>query len=218
MTEAEFLERASTHLRPEPIGRLDDARGDHDLNRTAPRKPDPKRAAVLIPVVRRETGLTILFTRRSGALRAHSGQISFPGGRIDAADASPLAAAMREAREEIGLDPRFVEPLGYSDTYLSTSGYLVTPAVGLVSEGFSLALNPAEVDEVFETPLAYALDDAHFELHVRPWGGVLRRYYALPFENRYVWGVTAGILRHFTERLRDGGRRYDRDDHRSEAR
>lgn len=214
MTEAEFLDRARARLRPEPIGRLDDARGDHDLNRTAPRRPDPKHAAVLIPIVRRAAGLTVLFTRRSGALRAHSGQISFPGGRIDATDASPLAAALREAREEIGLDARFVEPLGYSDTYLSTSGYLVTPAVGLVSEGFSLALNPAEVEEVFEAPLAHALDDGRFELHVRDWGGVLRRYYALPFENRYVWGVTAGILRHFTERLRDAGRDADR----SEAR
>lgn len=202
MTEDEFLARARAALRPQPIGHVLEARGDHDLNADAPRKADPKRAAVLIPVVRRREGPTVLFTRRSGALRAHSGQISFPGGRIDATDATPLDAALREAREEIGLEARFVEPLGYSDTYLSTSGYLVTPAVGLVAEGFALRLNPAEVEEAFEIPLAAACDDDRFELHVRNWNGRLRRYYALPFENRYVWGVTAGILRHFVERVR----------------
>ncbi|MGJ3264640.1 MAG: CoA pyrophosphatase [Salinarimonas sp.] len=201
MTEAEFLALARARLSPVPIGRLDRARGDHDLNAGAPRAPDPKRAAVLIPVVRRPAGPTLLFTTRSSKLRAHSGQVAFPGGRIDAADASPWDAALREAREEIGLEPRFVERLGYSDTYLSTTGYLVIPVVGLVSEGFALTLNPAEVAEVFEVPLAYAFDEENQELHVREWGGRLRRYYAISHANRYVWGVTAGILRHLHERL-----------------
>ncbi|WP_029029375.1 CoA pyrophosphatase [Salinarimonas rosea] len=201
MTEAELLERARARLAPEPIGRLDEARGDHDLNAGVPRARDPKQAAVLVPIVRRPAGPTLLFTTRSSRLRAHSGQVAFPGGRIDAGDASPWEAALREAREEIGLDARFVERLGYSDTYLSTTGYLVIPVVGLVSEGFALTLNPAEVTEAFEVPVAHAFDEENQELHVRAWNGRLRRYYAISHANRYVWGVTAGILRHLYERL-----------------
>ncbi|GGK37349.1 CoA pyrophosphatase [Salinarimonas ramus] len=201
MTESEFLDLARTRLSPEPIGRLALARGDHDLNAGAPRARDPKRAAVLIPVVRREAGPTLLLTVRSSRLRAHSGQIAFPGGRIDESDACAWHAALREAHEEIGLEARFVERLGYSDTYLSTTGYLVTPVVGLVSEGFTLTLNPAEVTEVFEIPLAYAFDEANQELQVRCWNGHLRRFYAIAHENHYIWGVTAGILRHLYERL-----------------
>lgn len=202
-----FALLAARRLKPEPPGYLDpigNPKGDHELepDGTPFRHPSlPKPAAVLVPIVRRDEGLSVLLTRRGSGLRAHSGQIAFPGGKMDADDPSPISTALREAAEEIGLEGRFVEPLGYGDAYLSSSGYLVTPVVALVRPGFSLTLNPFEVCETFEVPFGFLMDPENHELHAREWNGRLRQYYAMLYEGRYIWGVTAGILRNLYERL-----------------
>ena len=200
----DFLTLAAERLRPEPPDQ-DDAlanpRGDHSLDDVPLVYPlQPKPAAVLVPVVMREEP-ALLLTERASQLRQHSGQIAFPGGRVDPTDASVLDAAYREAEEEIGLSARFISPLGYLDAYLSTTNYLVIPVVGRVSPSYTLNLNPQEVADTFEVPLAFLMDPAHHELHAREWKGRLRRYYAMPYQERYIWGVTAGIIRNLYERL-----------------
>lgn len=201
----EFTERARRHLRREPPG-PDEPRADPKEDAAleivnALHGGKAKAAAVLVPVIAHPDETTVLLTQRATGLRAHSGQIAFPGGRLDPDDASPLAAALREADEEIGLAAGYVRPLGYLDAYLSGTGYLVTPAVALVAPGAPLALNPHEVTETFEVPLGFLMDPARHEIHSREWNGRLRRYYAIPFGDRYIWGVTAGIIRNLYERL-----------------
>ena len=208
-----FAALAGARLRSEaptwtdPTSNPPDLRGDHrfDVDPTPPTLDGPPRpAAVLVPVVARHGDATVLLTQRAASLRSHSGQIAFPGGRVDPTDASPLAAALREAEEEIGLDPALVRPLGFLDAYLSGTGFLVTPVVGLLPPGFSLALNPAEVDDSFEVPLGFLMDPSRHELHARAWKGRQRRYYAIAFGDRYIWGVTAGIIRNLYEKLYGG--------------
>ena len=157
-------------------------------------------AAVLLPIVNRTRGLTVLLTLRASDLRSHSGQVAFPGGKIDAGE-TPRAAALREAREEIGLEERFVEPLGWLDPYLTGTGFRVAPLVALVEPGFALKPNRFEVDEVFETPFAFLMDPANHRLDEREWQGRRRQFYAMPYEGRYIWGATAGILRNLYEKL-----------------
>jgi 8-oxo-dGTP pyrophosphatase MutT (NUDIX family) len=161
----------------------------------------PRTAAVLVPVIEYQAGPSLLLTERATGLSSHSGQIAFPGGRMDPEDASPVETALREAEEEIGLDRGYVRPLGYLDPYLSSSNYFVLPVVAAVRPGAPLAPNPTEVAEVFEVPLAFLMDEANHELHAREWRGGIRQYYAMPFGRRYIWGVTAGILRNMYERL-----------------
>jgi 8-oxo-dGTP pyrophosphatase MutT (NUDIX family) len=179
------------------------ARGDHHIDpvmqaiaEVRPIRP----AAVLVPIIDRDEP-TVLFTQRTAHLSDHAGQISFPGGKIDPGDASPAAAALREAKEEIGLEQRFVEPIGYLDLYMTTLGYRLVPTVARVEPGFDLALNPDEVDNVFEVPLAFLMAKENHALHSREWKGMTRTVYAMPFGERNIWGVTAGILRNLYERI-----------------
>jgi 8-oxo-dGTP pyrophosphatase MutT (NUDIX family) len=157
-------------------------------------------AAVLIPVVEHAEP-TVLLTQRAQHLPDHPGQISFPGGKIDKTDRDPTHAALREAEEEIGLDGAHVEPLGYLDVYMTTLGYRIVPMIARVKPGFALTLNTAEVDNTFEVPLAYVMDLANMQRHSRDWNGMTRHYYAITFGERYIWGVTAGILRNLYDRI-----------------
>jgi 8-oxo-dGTP pyrophosphatase MutT (NUDIX family) len=157
-------------------------------------------AAVLLPIVDRPGGLSVLLTLRAADLRAHSGQVAFPGGKIDAGE-TPREAALREAQEEIGLEERFVEPLGWLDPYFTGTGFRVAPLVALVEPSFALTVNKLEVDKVFETPFAFLMDPANHLLEDREWQGRRRKYYAMPHEGRYIWGATAGILRNLYEKL-----------------
>jgi 8-oxo-dGTP pyrophosphatase MutT (NUDIX family) len=172
--------------------------GDHVFNpeiADALLNIERKQAAVLVPVIHREPEATLLFTERTGGLRAHAGQIAFPGGGIDPDDASPEAAAVREAGEEIGLDPKFIETLGRGPDYLTGSGYHVALVVAVIRPGFELALNPAEVADVFEVPLSFLMDPANHRTGSRVWNGASRTFYEMPFEGRRIWGITAGMVR-----------------------
>jgi 8-oxo-dGTP pyrophosphatase MutT (NUDIX family) len=158
-----------------------------------------KPAAVLIPVIDRPEPQVLLTLRTE--LPSHPGQIAFPGGKIDPQDPSPADAALREAVEEIGLSPALIEPIGYLDLYLTFSGYRILPTLARVEPHYELALCEAEVADAFEVPLAFLMDVQNHALHSRDWKGVTRKYYAMPFGERYIWGVTAGILRNLYERL-----------------
>lgn len=185
-----------------------EAMGDHSFN---PEIADMllamerQQAAVLVPVIDHEPEATLLFTERTGGLRRHAGQISFPGGRIDPEDAGPEAAALREANEEIGLDPKFVETLCRAPDYLTGSGFHVTPVVAIVHPGFALALNPDEVADAFEVPLSFLMDPANHRTGSRIWNGARRYFFEMPFEDRHIWGITAGIVRILYERLYGNG-------------
>ena len=159
-----------------------------------------KPAAVLVPVVDRPDPGVIL-TMRTSELPSHAGQIAFPGGKIDNADAGPLAAALREAQEEIGLPARLIEPIGYLDVYLTFSGFRILPVVARVEPDYKLMLNAGEVADAFEVPLAFLMGPENHQRHTRDWKGIRREYYAMPYQERYIWGVTAGILRNMYERI-----------------
>ncbi len=170
-------------------------RGDHDLNEIGMRpKPPLIPAAVLVPLVDHGDRLTVLLTERAADLRAHAGQISFPGGRIDPDDASPEAAALREAEEEISLPPASVELVGRLDTYEVRTGFEITPVVGFVAPGFEMVYEPGEVADAFEVPLDFILDPGNHERQSRVFQGKRRYFYVLPYEDRYIWGATAGML------------------------
>jgi 8-oxo-dGTP pyrophosphatase MutT (NUDIX family) len=207
-SEASFRDAARRMLHAEPPSptRPADASGpsDFDLNpeilAESPIDLPTRAAAVLVPVVRRPE-LSLLFTQRTDHLPAHAGQIAFPGGKIEEHDEGPLAAALREAHEEIGLDPALVEPLGFLDSYRTGTGYRIIPVVALVDSGFALTLNSDEVVDAFEVPLPFLMDARNHQIHVRQLGGRERRFYAMPYGDRFIWGATAGILRNMHERL-----------------
>jgi 8-oxo-dGTP pyrophosphatase MutT (NUDIX family) len=157
-------------------------------------------AAVLVGVVDHPEP-SVLLTVRTSDLPSHAGQVAFPGGKIDAADASPVAAALREAHEEVGLSPELIEPIGYLDLYLTFTGFRILPVVARVIPNFALAINASEVADAFEVPLAFVMDTANHARKSRDWKGVTRHYYEMPFGERYIWGVTAGILRNLYEKI-----------------
>lgn len=162
-----------------------------------------KLAAVLILIVNRPHGPTVLMTRRSVNLSVHAGQISFPGGRVEPQDESAVDTALRETMEEIGLDSQQLEIVGRLDTYQTGTGYSITPIVGFTASDVSLTLNPSEVEEVFELPLTFVLDGNNFKRHSRYFDGVERKFYALEYGRYYVWGATAGMLVNLCEKIRD---------------
>ncbi len=151
-------------------------------------------AAVLVPLIEHTQGFSVLFTQRTADLKAHGGQISFPGGRVEPGDADAVAAALRESHEEIGLAAGAVEILGHLDPYVTVTGFEVTPVVGAVRPPLAVTPDPIEVAEIFEVPLAFFLDPINHQRHSRTAGGVVRAYYAMPYGERYIWGATAGML------------------------
>ena len=208
LSTGEFFARAAARLTLDvPAGLTDPSitppRGDHYLDpvmlKIAAVRPI-RPAAVLVGIVDHPEP-TVLLTQRAQHLPDHAGQVSFPGGKIDAGDSSPLASALREAAEEIGLDHSYVTPLGYLDLYMTTLGYRIVPVIARLAPGFTLTLNPAEVDYAFEVPLAFVMNQANVQRHSRDWEGLTRHYYAITFGERYIWGVTAGILRNLYDRI-----------------
>jgi 8-oxo-dGTP pyrophosphatase MutT (NUDIX family) len=208
LPRTDFFDRARARLTLDPPAGLTDPdalplRGDHDADplvkaiaAVRPIKP----AAVLIPVIDRDEPM-VLLTQRTAHLPQHAGQVAFPGGKIDATDASPLAAALREADEEVGLSGDAVEPIGYLDVYMTTLGYRIVPVVARVRPPFTLTLNPGEVENTFEVPLSFMMEEANHQTHSREWQGMMRTYYAIPFGERYIWGVTAGIFRNLQQKI-----------------
>ena len=178
------------------------ARGMSDGFRLPGREGMATRAAVLVPLVNREHGLTLLLTQRSADLPDHPGQISFPGGRVEPQDASLAAAALREAAEEVGLPAACVEVLGHLATYETVTGYEVTPVVGWVEPPFELMLDAGEVADAFEVPLAFLLDPANQQRHFRMLGEVRRDFWAIPYGERFIWGATAAMLMMLDRTLR----------------
>ena len=208
VTSAQFYDRARARLSfdvppglvdPNIIPETGDPGTDKMLEimaREAPVRP----AAVLIPIVDHDEP-TVLLTQRSPHLKEHSGQVAFPGGKIDATDASPLDAAIREAEEEVGLDRSFIDPIGYLGVYGTGFGFRILPTLARVKPGFKLSINRSEVDDAFEVPLSFLMNPANHQLHSKEFRGMERSYYAMPFAERYIWGATAGILRILYERI-----------------
>jgi 8-oxo-dGTP pyrophosphatase MutT (NUDIX family) len=208
ISSAEFFDRSRARLRFDVPAGLTDASvvppgGDQGTDRMlqiVAREQPIRPAAVLIAVVDHPEP-TVLLTQRSAHLNDHAGQISFPGGKIDPTDASPLDAALREAEEEVGLTRDFIEPIGYLDLYATSFGFRILPTVARVRPGFTLKISAAEVDDAFEVPLAFLMNPANHQIHSKEFRGMERSYYAMPFAERYIWGATAGILRVLYERI-----------------
>ena len=176
--------------------------GDHAVAGMAREERTLLPAAVLIPLIERAEGYTVLLTQRTDHLEHHAGQISFPGGRTEEVDANPVETALREAEEEIGLHRRHVvEIAGFLDLYQTVTGFLITPVVAFVTPPFELALDTFEVAEAFEVPLEFILDPLHHERRSMLYKGQQRQYYVLPYENRFIWGATAAMLVNFARRL-----------------
>jgi len=208
VSAAEFYDRVRARLNfdvpqelvdPNIIPESGDPGTDRMLEIIAREQP-VRPAAVLIPVVDHQEP-TVLLTQRSPNLSEHAGQIAFPGGKIDATDASPRDAALREAWEEVGLDGSFIDPIGYLDVYGTGFGFRILPTVARVKPGFKLTINHSEVVDAFEVPLSFLMNPANHQIHSKEFRGMERSYYAMPYAERYIWGATAGILRVLYERI-----------------
>lgn len=175
-------------------------RGDWDFSEGRLPATDLTPAAVLIPIILHPDP-TVLLTRRTETMRRHAGQVAFPGGRIDPEDAGPVAAALREAQEEVGLDPSRVEVVGVTDTYETGTGYMITPVIGLVPPGLPLLAAEAEVAALFEVPLTHLLDAANHQIRQAEWQGRLRSFYEIHWDGHRIWGATAGMVVNLARRV-----------------
>jgi 8-oxo-dGTP pyrophosphatase MutT (NUDIX family) len=191
--------RARLPQRPPALAEHD----DYDLSpQQRPARFGGEKAAVLLPVVQREEPM-LLFTRRTDSLARHSGQVSFPGGRSEAYDISPMETALRETFEETGIAPSFITVAGYLDRYLTGTGFDIQPVVGLLAEGFALSPDPREVAEIFEVPLRFLCDPSNRRRESREVGGRQRSFYAFTYNEREIWGATAAIVVNLAQRLSD---------------
>ncbi|RKE84140.1 CoA pyrophosphatase [Rhizobium sp. AG855] len=207
MSEAVFTAEDFRRRALEQVAPLDQAwreHGDHVLNRDSILEIEQlnlRDAAVLVAVIDDADEARVILTKRTDKLRKHAGQIAFPGGGIDEADLSPEEAALREAEEEIGLDRRFVETVGRLPQYLAGTGFRIQPVLAVVQPGFVITPNPDEVESVFEVPLSFLMNPDNHRQDSRVWQGAVRHFYVMPYRERHIWGITAGIIRTLYERL-----------------
>jgi 8-oxo-dGTP pyrophosphatase MutT (NUDIX family) len=178
-----------------------------DLVHLFAKENERRQAAVVVPVIERKGEATVLLTKRSESLPTHAGQISFPGGKVDPSDANVIETAFREAHEEVGLEAEFIDPVGFMNDYLTGTGFCIAPLVAVVREGFTITPDHKEVDDVFEVPLGFLMNARNHEIHTREWRGAQRLFYAMLYEERFIWGATAGILRMLYENLYSAGAR-----------
>jgi len=214
MITADVLrERAALALHRQPSEHIFDprrpvnqARSDFDLDEDpgflngVPLDKPVRQAAILFPIIAHPEP-TVLLTQRSNDLPSHAGQIAFPGGKVEPHDQDALATALRETEEEVGLSRDFVQPIGYLDNYRTGTNFNVVPVVAIVEPGFQLEIDRREVDSAFEVPLSFLLNADNHQLHQREWKGRMRTYYAMPYDDYYIWGATAGMIRNLHERL-----------------
>lgn len=201
----DFLERASRRLAPTDAAFETPLRTDYDLNPgwKAPEPPAIRPAAVLVGLIDRGDDYNVLLTLRPETMASHAGQVAFPGGRVEAGE-TRLQAALREAHEEVGVDPATVRLLGQGDAYLTGTGFAISPFVGILPPDFVPVPHAREVADVFETPLSFLMDAANHHRHEREFRGALRAYYAMPHNGRYIWGATAGMIKALYDRLYGG--------------
>ncbi len=205
-TRADFDQRAARRLAATDATFEDVVRTDYDLNPNwpAPSLENLRRAAVLIGLIERDDDYGVLLTLRPDNMTSHGGQVAFPGGRLEPGETA-LEAALREAREEVGVDPASVRILGRGDTYVTGSGFAISPFVGVLPPAFVPIPHEREVAAVFETPLSFLMTPSNHQRHKREYRGTLRAYYAMPHNGRYIWGATAGMLKSLYDRLYDPG-------------
>ena len=199
-TESQILDQLAGRLLSSP-GPKKTGRSDYDLNPDFKDRPGAlSDAAVLVPLVKGRPW-SVLFTQRAEGMTSHAGQISFPGGRVDPGDRDYVHTALRETHEEIGVTADQIEIAGFLDTYETRTGYRITPVVGLIEPGFQLDINADEVADVFEVPLQHVLDGDSYETHSLEWQGKMRFFYAVSYQNHYIWGATAGMLKSLHDRV-----------------